>query len=258
MVDALTHSTHPLHSSVEIIGSQSSQPTMPSPSDLHHSQWQSLPSLLEHRVLARFDQDLCTNRHDIDARAMCYGLALNWLERIKHHGAHASQPAATERMNYLSSFEGVVHSRIIHNFYRHDHASQMKEAIAEGDIIKASLAGTNSVIEAAAYKDIHLKPVLQNQVTEALPFLMLDMPDNGPAYDTFQTGLSSVKQGIITIYSDDGAHALAFAESEKDKKLIFEPNHGEFEFHQQDFKAMLNSIAELVNLPLTGVQIFEG
>jgi YopT-type cysteine protease-like protein len=237
---------------------------MPNPSNLNHSHWSQLPPLLKHSVLARFDQNLCTNNHGISQRAMCFGLSLSWLEKIKHHGSHANTYASAERMNYLASFNGVIDSRIVHNFYRYEHSFQMKEAISHGDLRKAYQAGTDSMLQAAEYKNIKLKPMVKNQDDPDIPFLTMssststrrDVKDND-AFNVFQTKLAETKKGILSIYSQEGSHALGFSESGDGKKIIFDPSYGEFEFHQTDFKEMISTISELNNLPLAGVQIFK-
>jgi YopT-type cysteine protease-like protein len=236
---------------------------MPASSDLNHPEWKSLPPLLKQATLARFDQSRCTNNHGISERAMCFGLSLSWLERVKQHGSHASHYAAAERMNHLASFEGVVNSRILHNYYRHEHASQMNEALSRGDEGKASLAGTDSLIQAAEYKNIKLKPVLKNQMSEELPFLTMItssgryIQDDKEAFKTFESELAATNQGVIAIYSTEGAHALGFSQSESGKKIVFDPNCGEFEFDKHDFQGMINTLSMESRLPLAGVQIFK-
>ncbi|WJY16283.1 hypothetical protein PCO82_06385 [Pectobacteriaceae bacterium CE90] len=202
-----SHLSHPSLLHIEMNTSHSDDKLMPEPSNLNDPRWKSLPSLLNDSVLARFDQSRCTNNHGIHERAMCFGLSLSWLEKVKKDGSHANHYAAAERMNYLASFDGVVNSRILHNFYRHEHAFQIKLATASGDISKASLAGTESLIQAAEYKNIKLKPRLENQLSKDMPFLTMVktseryLKDDDAAFDTFNSALADAKRGIMAIGS---------------------------------------------------------
>ncbi|WP_315709937.1 hypothetical protein [Brenneria uluponensis] len=77
---------------------------------------------------------------------------------------------------------------------------QIKAATASGDISKASLAGTESLIQAAECKNVKLNPLFGNQLSKDIPFLVMVktsgrmLKDDDDAFDTFNSVLANTKQ----------------------------------------------------------------
>ncbi|MEW5291571.1 YopT-type cysteine protease domain-containing protein [Erwinia papayae] len=249
--------------SVHVVTSHTPGALMPDPADIRNSQWKKLPDILNSVTLARFDQDKCTSRYGINSRAMCFGLSLSWNSMIHGGKKHPTPYSATERMRELSSFEGVVNARTLHNYYQSEHKFLLQNIPEEEDMASRLMAGTNSLLQTAELKGLHLTPTLEDKTNEGLPFLIVCKSEgryrsvDQEALKRVSTSLEKSRQGVLTIYSDEQAHALGFCVSEHEKStILFDPNLGEFCCDSKSLPKAIEALADTNHLPLIGVQVF--
>ncbi|WP_161461003.1 YopT-type cysteine protease domain-containing protein [Pseudomonas syringae] len=236
---------------------------MPDPGHVNDARWQRLPENLSSSTLARFDQNRCTLNHNISKRAMCFGLALSWNGMIHEGKNHPTPYASAERMRFLSSFEGVVHARTIHNFYRSEHKFLLNFSSENPGISNATMAGTSSLLQAAELKGLKLMPSLEDKTMSDLPFLIVCKQsgryrtvDEG-ALELVADAIVNGRKGVMAIYSDEEAHALGFSVSEDGRETtLFDPNLGEFHIKSKALRPTIESISGANRLPLIGVQVF--
>ncbi|UZA78875.1 YopT-type cysteine protease domain-containing protein [Pseudomonas syringae] len=254
---------HPSLTTVQAGSSASVENQMPDPAQFSDGRWKKLPTQLSSITLARFDQDICTNNHGISQRAMCFGLSLSWINMIHAGKDHVTPYASAERMRFLGSFEGVVHARTVHNFYRTEHKFLMEQASANPGVSSGAMAGTESLLQAAELKGLKLQPVLEDKSNSGLPFLIA-CKQSGRQVSTDEAALSSLcdaivenKRGVMVIYSQEIAHALGFSVSSDGKRAtLFDPNLGEFHTHSKALADTIENISSVDGLPLIGVQVF--
>lgn len=254
---------YPSLANVQAGSSASVENQMPDPAQHSDGRWKQLPTQLSSIALSRFDQGICTNNHGISQRAMCFGLSLSWINMIHAGKDHATPYASAERMRFLGSFEGVVHARTIHNFYRTEHKFLLEHSSSNPGVSTGAMAGTESLLQAAEIKGLKLRPVLEDKSNSGLPFLIA-CKQSGRQIVTDEAALNSLceaivenRKGVLVIYSQEIAHALGFSVSPDGKRAtLFDPNLGEFHTHSKALADTIENISSVDGLPLVGVQIF--
>lgn len=249
--------------SIQAGSSSAPEELMPDPEHVNDARWKKLPEDLSSATLSRFDQDSCTLNHNISKRAMCFGLSLSWNSMIHEGKNHPTPYASAERMRFLSSFEGVVHARIIHNFYRSEHKFLLKFSSENPGISSGAMAGTSSLLQTAELKGLKLIPSLEDKTMSGLPFLIVCKQsgryrsvDEG-ALDLVADAIVNNRKGVMAIYSDEEAHALGFSVSEDGRETtLFDPNLGEFHIKSKALRQTIESVSDANRLPLIGVQVF--
>ncbi|WP_074812074.1 YopT-type cysteine protease domain-containing protein [Pseudomonas syringae] len=236
---------------------------MPDPGHINDTRWRELPDNLNSATLARFDQNKCTINLGISKRAMCSGLSLSWNAMIHEGKDHPTPYASAERMRFLSSFEGVVHARTVHNFYRSEHKFLLKFSSENPGISNAAMAGTSSLLQAAELNGLKLTPSLEDRSMSDLPFLIVCKYSgryrsvDEDALDLVGDAILSSRKGVMSIYSDDEAHSLGFSVSEDGREaMLFDPNLGEFHIKSKALKQTIESISDANGMPLIGIQVF--
>lgn len=236
---------------------------MPDPGQINDSRWKKLPEPLSSTTLARFDQNKCTSNHDISKRAMCFGLSLSWNSMIHEGKEHPTPYASAERMRFLGSFEGIVHARTLHNFYRSEHKFQLNFASENPGLASGLMAGTSSLLQAAELKGLRLKPVLEEKAMADLPFLIVSKQSgryrsvDDKALEQVSDAIVNTGKGVLAIYSDEEAHALGFSVAKDHKNtMLFDPNLGEFNVDSKTLSKAIESLSYTNNLPLIGIQVF--
>ncbi|MCD5995674.1 YopT-type cysteine protease domain-containing protein [Pseudomonas sp. CDFA 602] len=236
---------------------------MPDPAQFSDPRWKELPTALSTIALSRFDQDICTNNHGISQRAMCFGLSLSWINMIHAGKDHATPYASAERMRFLGSFEGVVHARTLHNFYRTEHKFLMEDAAANPGVSSGAMAGTESLLQTAELKGFALRPVLEDTSNSGLPFRVAckqsgrQLVADDAAIGSLCEAIVDNRNGVLVIYSEGIAHALGFSVSaDRKRTTLFDPNLGEFHTHSKALASTIKNIASEDGLSFVGVQIF--
>ncbi|EGH27670.1 type III effector protein [Pseudomonas syringae pv. japonica str. M301072] len=125
------------------------------------------------------------------------------------------------------------------------------------------MAGTNILLQAAELKGLKLTPTLRDEVMSDLPFLIACKQsgryrsvDKG-ALQSVSNAIVNSRKGVMTIYSDEEAHAIGFSCSRDGKETtLFDPNLGEFYINSRALGQTIESISDANRMPLIGVQVF--
>jgi YopT-type cysteine protease-like protein len=228
---------------------------MPHPADVDNPAWQALPAALGSKLLSRFDQTLCANHHQPDPKAMCAGLSLQWLEAMR--SVHADPGHSAARLASLATFEDATHARVTQNLYMADHRHRLQEARQQDDAASAIHAGIAGLVEAAGMKDLSLSPLLGS---DELPFSVV--ADRHGRVDREMLAkateaLAGADRGILVIYTDRGSHAIGFTESTPGKKILFDPNLGEFAARNADLPELIEALSAASDMDLIGINVLE-
>lgn len=239
-----------LRASLSLVGA------MPDPADLENHAWKQLPSVLNSKVLSRFDQALIASHHRENPNTqMCAGLSLQWLDLMRSE--HADPDHSAGRLSRLASFGSTTHARVIQLLYQAEHQYGMDEATRRQDMPSAAHAGTQALIDAAETKNLHLQPMLSS---EDWPFAVV--VDRNARLDrdklaTATEAMASADRGILVFYTDGGAHATGFTESTPGKKIVFDPLLGEFSARNGDLPEVIRAMASANDFSLLGINVLQ-
>lgn len=245
--------------------SAAEQKVMPSPGAIYDSRWKVLPQSLQNQTLSRFDQDKCPLNHGISERAMCAGLSISWLKMMGKGDQDMSLRQSVERMSHLASFEGVVKSRVLQNYYSSEQQFRVKDQQARpeeyGNASKVALTHDCLIEAAKELEGIDLHGKLYDDGEPIVPLITYDDNDVLQPDPVMQqlvvNEVANSQQGIFAIYSDNGSHAVAFRKQpDSDSILLFDPNHGEFATTVKDFHTTITELSQAVGLTPYCAQVF--
>ena len=231
---------------------------MPDPAHLYDRRWKKLPLSLEAMVLSRFAQNMCSQQYGIGARAMCLGLSLIWLKDISCKRDLNCLDDSIRRMRYLASFDGVVHARIIHNFYTAEH----KYLIQHPDPHSVpTLTGSTSLMAAASQLELTLHLQTNNTDQQKLPLLQLDdqRPQaNAEVLDELRQMMINGSHGLLALVGSNQSHIVGFSVINMDNQriIVFDSNLGEFDIPLNRFNPTIQNIAQANEIKLVGAQVW--